>query len=104
MCGGGTKFCCGCMIVVSLLSRIALAELSIEKVFGPETPGGVYKHPAAIEELRNGDLYIAYYGGGGEYESDTAVFASRLPKVSGQWSAPTRIADTPGRSEGNPVI
>lgn len=87
-----------------LLTNAALAELTIEKVFGPETPGGIYKHPAAIEELPNGDLYLAYYGGGGEYESDTAVFGSRLRKGSSQWAAPTRIADSPGRSEGNPVV
>ena len=93
-----------CPIITLLLSGTALAELSIEKVFGPETPGGTYKHPAAIEELPNGDLYIAYYGGEGEYEGDTAVFGSRLVKGAAAWSPPKRIADTPKRSEGNPVI
>ncbi|MEX2306107.1 MAG: sialidase family protein [Pirellulales bacterium] len=93
-----------CTIAVSLLSGTASAELSIKRVFGPEIPGGVYKHPAAIEELRNGDLFIAYYGGEGEYEGDTAVFGSRLSKGASQWSTPKRIADTPDRSEGNAVI
>lgn len=93
-----------CAIIVSLFSGTALAELSIEKVFGPETPGGAYKHPASIEELPNGDLYIAYYGGEGEYEGDTAVFGARRLKGSVEWSQPKRIADTPNRSEGNAVV
>jgi predicted neuraminidase len=93
-----------CVIVTLLLAGSTSAELTITRVFGPETPGGSYKHPAAIEELSNGDLYIAYYGGEGEYEGDTAVFGSRLVKGSSQWSRPKRIADTPERSEGNAVI
>lgn len=91
-------------IFASLLSGIASAELSIEKVVGPETPGGTYKHPASIEELPNGDLYIAYHGGEGEYDRDTAVFGSRLPKGSTKWSQPKPIADTPNRGDGNAVI
>jgi predicted neuraminidase len=93
-----------CLIVVLLLIRSASAELTITQVFGPETPGGKYKHPAAIEEFANGDLYIAYYGGEGEYEGDTAVFGSRLAKGASKWTPPQRIADTPDRSEGNAVI
>ena len=42
------------------------------RVFGSEHPG-IYKHPASITELANGDLYIAYYGGAGEYSAETAV-------------------------------
>ena len=45
------------------------------RVFGPEHPGR-YKHPASITELANGDLYIAYYGGSGEYGDDTAVYGA----------------------------
>ena len=80
------------------------AELRIEKVFGPETPGGTYKHPAAIEELANGDLYIVYHGGDGEYENDTAVFASRCRKGTLKWSTPKRVADTPDCGDGNAVV
>ena len=93
-----------CLIFVFMLCGSSWAELSIKKVFGPEIAGGEYKHPAAIEELPNGDLYIAYYAGEGEYEGDTAVFGSRLAKGSSKWSTPKRIADTPNRSEGNAVI
>ena len=82
----------------------ARAELAIEQVFGPADPGGPYKHPAAIEELANGDLYIVFYGGEGEYEGDTAVYGSRLAKGATAWTPPKPIADTPGRSDGNGVI
>ena len=50
--------------------------VTIEKVFGTELPGK-YKHPACVEELANGDLYLAYYGGSGEYDLDTAVYGAR---------------------------
>lgn len=93
-----------CAALALLLPTDASAELTIEQVFGPETPGGVYKHPASIDELKNGDLFIAYYGGEGEYQGDTAVFGARRAKGSTKWPVPKRIADTPNRAEGNPVI
>jgi predicted neuraminidase len=76
----------------------------VEKLFGPDDPGGKYKHPAAITELADGSLYVAYYTGSGEYSDDTAVFAARLAKGSKVWERPAPIADTPFRSEGNPVV
>jgi predicted neuraminidase len=92
------------IVALGFLCTEASAELTIKKIFGPEIPGGTYKHPAAIEELSNGDLYIVYYGGDGEYEGDTAVFGSRRAKGTFTWSSPQKIADTPDRSEGNAVI
>ncbi|GMU91024.1 MAG: hypothetical protein AMXMBFR4_00820 [Candidatus Hydrogenedentota bacterium] len=73
------------------------------RIFGPEHPG-VYKHPAALTELDNGDLYLAYYGGLGEYDEDTAVYGSRLKKGDTQWTFPEIIADTPDIGDGNPVV
>jgi predicted neuraminidase len=78
-------------------------DVHIERVFGPEHPAR-YKHPAAITELNNGDLYLAYFGGSGEYGDDTAVYGSRRPKGSARWTPPKVIADTPRRGEGNPVV
>jgi predicted neuraminidase len=75
-------------------------DVVIERVIGPEFPGP-YKHPATICELANGDLYVVYYGGLGEYEGDTAVYGMRKEKGATAWSAPQIIADTPFRSEGN---
>ena len=79
-------------------------KLVTERVFGPEVPTGPYKHPASMTELTNGDLYLVYYGGEGEYATDTGVFGARLKKGSHQWSRPTRIAHDPFRSLGNGVV
>jgi predicted neuraminidase len=73
------------------------------RVFGPEHPGE-YKHPASITQLSNGDLYLAYYGGSGEYSDDTAVYGARLKMGKNLWSDPNVIANTPDRGEGNPVV
>lgn len=79
-------------------------RVRIEKVFGPEVATGKYKHPASITELANGDLYLVYYGGTGEYAVDTGVFGARLRRGEQAWSAPQRIAHDPFRSLGNGVV
>ncbi len=65
---------------------------------------GPYRHPSMFDELDNGDLYVVYYGGAGEYEGDTAVYGFRKPRGSATWTAPQVVADTPGLSEGNAVV
>ena len=80
------------------------AGLQTARVFGPEVQTGRYKHPACLTELRNGDLYLVYYGGSGEYAVETAVFGSRLKKGSSTWTPPRPIARDPFRSLGNAVI
>lgn len=101
-----------CAVLVCALPIAAIAQVernpnrdNVEtyRVFGPEHPG-VYKHPASITELANGDLYIAYYGGSDEYGADTAVYGSRLRKGDTLWTAPQVIADTPDHADGNPVV
>ena len=78
--------------------------LRVARVFGPEVQTGRYKHPACMTELANGDLYLVYYGGAGEYATETSVFGSRLRKGETAWSAPRAIARDPFRSLGNAVI
>lgn len=73
------------------------------RVFGVEHPG-LYKHPASITELANGDLYISYYGGEKEYSDATAVYGARLIKGQKVWTEPQVIADTPFQGDGNPVV
>ncbi|MEZ5324845.1 MAG: sialidase family protein [Verrucomicrobiales bacterium] len=80
------------------------AGIEIEKVFGPETKTGEYKHPSCITELANGDLYLAYYGGAGEYAGGTVVYGARKAKDTDTWTAPVVIASNPFRSLGNPVV
>jgi predicted neuraminidase len=94
------------LIVLGLWLSVSAADnFNIEtyRVFGPEHPGR-YKHPASITQLDNGDLYLAYYGGSGEYGDDTAVYGARLKVGETLWSDPKVIADTPERGEGNPVV
>lgn len=96
------------LLVLPLLCATTLTiyagELRIERLFGPEIKTGPYKHPARIEELTNGDLYLVYYGGDGEYAINTGVFGSRLKKGARQWTTPKIIAHDPFRSVGNGVI
>lgn len=82
----------------------ASSGLQITRVFGPEVPTGKYKHPASITELKNGDLYLVYYGGAGEYAMETAVFGARRKKGTSSWTAPQAIARDPFRSLGNAVV
>ena len=85
--------------------RVAAGELRIERVFGPEVPTGPYKHPASMTELQNGDLYLVYYGGQGEYAIDTAVFGSRLKKgVDRSGRRRSRSRTTRSARSGNGVI
>ena len=78
--------------------------LQTERIFGPEIKTGPYKHPATLTELANGDLYLVYYGGQGEYAVDTGVFGARLAKGSTKWTAPRLLARDPFRSLGNAVV
>ncbi|MBI2425608.1 MAG: exo-alpha-sialidase [Candidatus Hydrogenedentes bacterium] len=84
-------------------ARDTSGNIEIYRLFGPEHPG-IYKHPASITELDNGDLYVAYYGGSDEYGNDTAVYGSRLQMGATAWTDPAVIADTPDHGEGNPVV
>jgi predicted neuraminidase len=85
-------------------------KLPVEVVADRSIPTGQYKHPAAITELANGDLLLAWYGGDGEYAANTGVYAVRLPAtarnhINGRnWSRPELIAQDPFRSVGNPVV
>lgn len=94
-----------CIFVVPLPAVATDRELETEVVipFDSDAPGP-YRHPSMFDELDNGDLYVVYYGGAGEYEGDTAVYGFRKPHGSDTWTKPQVIADTPGRSEGNAVI
>jgi predicted neuraminidase len=80
------------------------ASVPVQRVFGPEHPGGRYKHAPSITQLSNGDLYLVFYAGSDEYAEDTAIYGARLPKGGQQWTTPVPIADAPNRPEGNPVI
>ena len=101
---GACRFAFLFIVVTQFSINWVSGDLIVRKVFGPEVPTGKYKHPSSFDELDNGDLYLAYYGGAGEYASGTVVYGARLKKGSSHWSQPKRIAGNPFRSLGNPVV
>jgi predicted neuraminidase len=86
-----------------LAACAAEPEIATERVFGPEIPGK-YKHPASITELQNGDLFLVYYGGSGEYADDATLHAARKRPGEAKWSAPKPVTPRPKLPEGNPVV
>src|SRR6516164_3542198 len=78
-------------------------EIVTERVFGPEIPGP-YQHPASLTELANGELFLVYYGGPGEYSDQSTVYGARLRKGEMKWSTPAAITPRPKGPEGNPVV
>ena len=92
---------CFCALFMAFM---ATAEISVKRVFGPEMKTGDYKHPSCVTQLDNGDLYLAYYGGAGEYANSTRVYGARLAAGSTVWTTPKVIAGNPFKSLGNPVV
>lgn len=87
-----------------LVHNLVAGDVRIERLFGPEVPTGDYKHPASVTELANGDLFIAFFSGKGEYKDNAAaVFGSRLKLGSKQWSKPVKIASNPFYALGNAI-
>jgi predicted neuraminidase len=95
----------GLLLAIGLLLAPGHAAPAIltERVFGPEIPGK-YKHPASITELQNGDLYLVYYGGSGEYTDDSTVYGARKVKGETPWSRPIPLKPRPQWPEGNAVV
>ena len=91
-------------VFVSVFVCSETLAFDVQEVLGLDDVGGKYKHPTTLTQLDNGDLYLSFYGGSGEYDTDTAVYGSRHRAGSRGWSSPVVIADTPFVSEGNPVI
>lgn len=93
------------LLLTSLvLGRLAAGDIQFERLFGPEVPTGDYKHPASVTELANGDLFVAFFSGKGEYKDNAAaVFGSRLKLGSKRWSKPEKIASNPFYALGNAI-
>jgi predicted neuraminidase len=95
---------CSFAFLACLAAPAVAGGLKTERVFGPEVATGPYKHPACLAELDNGDLFLVYYGGEGEYATETAVFGARRKPGEARWSTPKPIASDPIRSAGNGVV
>ena len=73
----------------------------------PDLPASLWDrrcHGSTIVELGNGDLLAAWYEGSYETASDVVIAGARRPAGGQAWGAVEVLAQTPGRSEGNPVL
>jgi predicted neuraminidase len=59
-------------------------------------------HCATLTELPGGGLLAAWYSGSREGAPDVAILAARYEQ--GRWSEPWVVQDTPGLSDGNPLL
>ncbi len=92
------------VVAFLVVFRLSAGGLQFERLFGPEVPTGDYKHPASVTELANGDLFVAFFSGKGEYKDNAAaVFGSRLKLGSTHWSKPVKIASNPFYALGNAI-
>ena len=91
--------------LLGVLGTGPLSALERERLFGPEVKTGDYKHPASFTELSNGDLFVVFFSGRGEYkDNQAAVFGSRLKAGARRWTQPVPIASNPFHALGNAVI
>jgi len=67
-------------------------------------PGRPSCHAGSIVELDSGEFFAAFYAGTREGAKDVAVLTARLRSELDAWSEVGVVVDTPGKSEGNPVL
>ena len=66
---------------------------------------GLHNHSSMIVELPGGDLLVCWFRGSGERTADDVeIRGARLRKGAGTWTAPFRMADTPGYPDTNPTM
>ncbi len=70
----------------------------------PENGPFPFSHGSTLAELSDGTLFCAWYAGTREKGNDVAIVCSELPVGAGAWTPPRTLIDTPGKSEGNPVL
>lgn len=67
-------------------------------------PGRPSCHAGTLAELPGGGLLAAFYAGTHEGHSDVALLTACLPPGADAWRDVRVVVDTPGKSEGNPVL
>ncbi len=73
-----------------------------ELLFPPEN---WHNHSSSIAELPNGDLFVSWFHGSGERQSDDVkIEGARWRKSSKTWSPRFELADTPGFPDTNCVV
>jgi predicted neuraminidase len=61
-------------------------------------------HSSSLAEMPNGDLLATWFAGSSEGLPDVALWSSRKPAGSNEWTKPAPLVDEPGRPEGNSVL
>ena len=74
-----------------------------ELIFQP-TPRFPRCHSSTITVLPDGTLIAAWWNGSEEGATDVVIRAARRLPGKGLWETPRIVSDTPGTTEGNPVL
>jgi predicted neuraminidase len=93
-------------IILGLISKSINADVTgsvqSELIF-PLHPQ--HNHAPGIAELPDGELIVTWFRGSGERQADdVAIFGSRRPAGSRQWSDVFLAVDTPGFPDGNTCL
>ncbi len=75
-----------------------------EFIFPPNPAQYPHVHASSLVELPNGDLLAAWYSGGTDKSPDVCIMSARLPHGDTLWTTPAVLADTPEKSDNNPVL
>lgn len=106
----------GLTILSAALTMSAMNGYDYEKSVPDEAPffesgmvcreGGPFpfSHGSTIVEFADGGLFCAWYAGSREKGDDVVIAGGELPAGAQAWSEPRVLIDTPGKSEGNPVL
>ncbi|MCA9139268.1 MAG: exo-alpha-sialidase, partial [Planctomycetales bacterium] len=87
------------LVVPPFVSVRAQGVMDGELIFPLES---LHNHGSCIVECPNGDLLVCWFHGSGERKSDDVeILGARRSKVTGKWSDPFPMADTPGFPDTN---
>ncbi|NIA12774.1 MAG: hypothetical protein GWP08_01745 [Nitrospiraceae bacterium] len=70
----------------------------------PEQGPFPFSHGSTIVAFPDGRLFCAWYAGSREKGDDVIIAGGELSAGATSWSEPRVLVDTPGKSEGNPVL
>ncbi len=91
--------------LLGVLTALAVSAQPVhetELIFPPES---WHNHSSSVVELPNGDLFVSWFHGSGERQSDDVkIEGARWRKSSKTWSPRFELADTPGFPDTNCVV
>ena len=90
------------LLLLTAAAVTAQPFLKSELIFTPEH---WHNHSSSIVELPNGDLFVSWFHGSGERQSDDVIIeGARWRKATKTWSPRFELADTPGFPDTNCVV